>query len=191
MEQERLPLFLKLAERLQVAGLTQKQGQQENVGQKEKRPAINNQASPQSAKKSIQKPKVPVPKIVYPGENDIDSHDRNSDTVDESEVMMVKSEAAEAGDYQMTYYDDYQDSHGGEGAYYEPNPVDHRYNAGGGEEFPCHLCGKTYKTAGSLKNHRSLYHRDQTNKYQGSRAHSMTPNKQIQASCLPTLNDSH
>ena len=39
----------------------------------------------------------------------------------------------------------------------------------GDEYHPCHLCGKTYKTSGSLKNHRSLYHRNQTIKYQSYR----------------------
>lgn len=31
-------------------------------------------------------------------------------------------------------------------------------------EYPCIFCGKSYKTAGSLKNHRSLYHRDEITK---------------------------
>ena len=82
---------------------------------------------------------------------------------DQNIIDPVKSEAAEtASNYPMYLYEGYEgyEEDVGEG-YYNP-----RYNERTGEEFPCHLCGKLYKTSGSLKNHRSLYHRDQTSKYQ-------------------------
>ena len=78
---------------------------------------------------------------------------------------MVKSEVVEASVYQE-YYDTYSEDHGAESAYGPSFGGEAGTSGGGSEEFPCHICGKTYKTAGSLKNHRSLYHRDQTSKYQ-------------------------
>ena len=54
-------------------------------------------------------------------------------------------------------YDSY--SYAGRGSGYS-------YGEGGLEEGAhlCKLCGKCYKTAGSLKNHRSLYHRAEIGK---------------------------
>ncbi len=46
------------------------------------------------------------------------------------------------------------------------------YSRGGGYDggdggHVCQLCGKCYKSAGSLKNHRSLYHRSEIGKNRG------------------------
>ena len=79
-------------------------------------------------------------------------------------MEIVKSEVVEASAYQE-YYDTYGEDHGAEGGY-GASFGGGEAGTSSGEEFPCHICGKTYKTAGSLKNHRSLYHRDQTSKYQ-------------------------
>jgi hypothetical protein len=41
------------------------------------------------------------------------------------------------------------------------------YDGGDGGGHVCQLCGKCYKSAGSLKNHRSLYHRSEIGKNRG------------------------
>ena len=101
-------------------------------------------------------------------ENDKMNIDIEKQLKEEKEVFMdpsvVKSEVAEASNnYSMYVYEGYDGYDENVGEKYYDNSY---YERTTGEEFPCPLCGKVYKTSGSLKNHRSLYHRNQTSQYQ-------------------------
>jgi hypothetical protein len=57
-------------------------------------------------------------------------------------------------------YDSFGSDYGGGSRAKVINPRD------GGGRFQCALCLKRYKTAGSLQNHRSIYHRNEIGKHQ-------------------------
>jgi len=171
VSQERLQSFLNLAEKLQVAGLTQ--GKSENPA------TLSPKLKPQTQSSSSKTKLPPAPKplkasaAIESGKCSKDiNHTNNVDVGEASEhgrdgvvVDKVKEEAEEAEDSSINYYSEYWTDSGPQ-EYYGKS----RLQADSGEEYhPCHLCGKTYKTSGSLKNHRSLYHRNQTIKYQSYR----------------------
>jgi len=171
VSQERLQSFLNLAEKLQVAGLTQ--GKSETPATLS--PKLKLQTQSWSSKSKL--PPAPKPlKASAAIESGKCSKDvNNTDNVGVGEALQhsgdgvvvdkVKEEAAETQDSSINYYSEYWTDTGTQEYYGKP-----RLQADSGEEYhPCHLCGKTYKTSGSLKNHRSLYHRNQTIKYQSYR----------------------
>jgi len=166
VSQERLQSFLNLAEKLQVAGLTQ--------GKSESPATLSPKLKPQIQSSTSKTKLPPAPKPLEAGAatesgkcskdnlvvGEALQHSRDGVVVDK-----VKEEAEEAEDSSINYYSEYWTDSGPQ-EYYGTS----RLQADSGEEYhPCHLCGKTYKTSGSLKNHRSLYHRNQTIKYQSYR----------------------
>jgi len=178
VSQERLQSFLNLAEKLQVSGLTQGKNESKST------PVPSSKLHPQS-QSSTSKTKLPPsskPLNAWAAResgkclkeaNDIDqgvgeaSWHSGDGVIVENDAMVenVKKEAEEAEDSSINYYSEYW-TDGGTQEYYEKP----RLKTDSGEEYhPCHLCGKTYKTSGSLKNHRSLYHRKETIKYQSYR----------------------
>jgi len=174
VSQERLQSFLNLAEKLQVAGLTQGKSESESPA------TLSPKLKPQTQSSSFKTKLPPAPKPLKASaaiESGKCSKDvNNTDNVDVNEasqhggdgvvVDKVKEEAGEAEDSSINYYSEYWSDSGTQEYYGKP-----RLQADSGEEYhPCHLCGKTYKTSGSLKNHRSLYHRNQTIKYQSYRS---------------------
>lgn len=190
VQQDRLPLFLQLAEKLQVAGLTQtnekdtedmfeneknstKQHQlkknTEKVDKQYQHPQKQYQSLPQKQyQPSAQQYEEVKPQKVSYEKNDKIDIDTEEQPKDEEEVLIdppvVKSEVAEASNnYPMYVYEGYEGYDEDVGENYYNSKYNERTAEG---EFPCHLCGKVYKTSGSLKNHRSLYHRDHTSKYQ-------------------------
>merc|ERR1711872_332868 len=160
VSQDRLQKFLDLAEKLEVKGLYQ-QGQSKTDSEKTK---INHNPPAHNRDKEVSKTTTnDVEKVKEPAMIAMED-DNDVNLVAEDVVTLVTPDYAM--DNIISYeYDNYditsEDQHGYTIPHHN-NFRDESINSYG--DYPCILCGKTYKTAGSLKNHRSLYHRDEITK---------------------------
>jgi len=172
VSQDRLQKFLDLAEKLEVKGLYQ-QGRGRGKPESE-RTKVNHRLSSTPQTKKIHSSNKTITKDV---EKIRESEVRVIEEENDVNIVAVKHEkiaedvvTLAAPDYVMDTIQNYdyesfgdasEDPHG----YMIPHHTSYRddsiTNYG---EYPCIFCGKSYKTAGSLKNHRSLYHRDEITK---------------------------
>merc|ERR1711892_407680 len=171
VSQDRLQKFLDLAEKLEVKGLYQ-QGRPES----EKPKPVNRQLSPpiyqnvSTENKIISKVseiKVCEPIVrVIEDDNDVNIVAVKHEKPTEDVVTLAAPDYPMMDDIQNYEYESYDSTSASEDQGYlfahSSYSRDDKVNSFG--DYPCILCGKSYKTAGSLKNHRSLYHRDEITK---------------------------
>merc|ERR1712179_399126 len=134
VSQDRLQKFLDLAEKLEVKGLYQ-QGRGRGKPESE-RTKVNHRLSSTPQTKKIAEDVVTLA-----------APDYVMDTIQNYDYESFGDASEDPHGYMIPHHTSYRD--------------DSITNYG---EYPCIFCGKSYKTAGSLKNHRSLYHRDEITK---------------------------
>ena len=162
VSQDRLQRFLDIAEKLEVKGLCQKD-------KSHRRHSVENQGYPHTSTiNNMILPNIQTQcktNVCVSGqseENLISSLKPTSYTTVKSEKDAEKIEISEfpvVETESQAYALDNYDSLGEDPGYFYSQNLDTKSFSYG--DFPCILCGKSYKTAGSLKNHRSLYHRDE------------------------------
>jgi len=167
VSQSRLQKFLDLAQKLEVKGLYKQDEVEKNTSSHiksfESSKSTSTLKDVEECPETIsQKPKTQL-KQNFTTEEIVDSS--RSDTaiiikkeqeLDSNEVLTVSDDYVYSSSnlsFQEFDYNDYN-------SYNNYNGSDNILNG----DYPCVLCGKLYKTPGSLKNHRSLYHRDEITK---------------------------
>jgi len=169
VSQDRLQKFLDLAEKLEVKGLYQ-QGRNKPESERSK---VNHRSTP-SAQKIHSLNKTLIKEVEKVTESEVRVLEEENDV----NIVAVKHEkiaedvvTLAAPDYVMDNIQNYEYESFGDDAAEDPHGYMIHHHASYRDdsitnygEYPCIFCGKSYKTAGSLKNHRSLYHRDEITK---------------------------
>jgi len=168
VSQDRLQRFLDLAEKLEVKGLYQ-QGNPDN--EKPKSAARQSQPTYLKAQPEIKsvnnEAKIcePVVRVVENDHDDVDivavKHEKDTE-----DIVTIAAPEYPIEEIQSYEYDSYDTNSASEdpGFMYGHSSFSRDDKMNNFGDYPCILCGKSYKTAGSLKNHRSLYHRDEITK---------------------------
>jgi len=164
VKQEHLNSFLAVAEKLRVRGLCQDGKSSSSSSSKD------NQSKPRSRVASSNDTPTPKrPKFSSSEENDIQEIPvtpavKQEKTETAATAVYPAAAAVVAQDMMVVNPEDY----GGEGEDYGEYYDDDGGYAGGvdpvdptqsGKEYPCPVCGKSYKSVSSLRNHKSIYHR--------------------------------
>jgi len=165
VSQDRLQRFLDIAEKLEVKGLCQKD-------KSHRRHSVENQGFPHIP--TINEMSLPSTQtqcktnmcVKGKSEGTLMSNSKSKSFIivkseKEAEKVRLSEFPIEETESQAFTMDNY-DSLGEEpGYFHSQDNLNANMKSFIYGDFPCILCGKSYKTAGSLKNHRSLYHRDE------------------------------
>jgi len=168
VSQDRLQKFLDLAEKLEVKGLYQQgepNGEKPKASQHHQQPSFQKSASENKPVNHVKEMNTSDPVVgVIEDDNDVNivavKHEKDPDVVTLTADYPI--EESQSYDYESFDTTSAAEDPGYLYAHHSSFGRDEKINNIG--EYPCVLCGKSYKTAGSLKNHRSLYHRDEITK---------------------------